>query len=130
MAVSAVTFDDVAQTLGRALSTSEQAQATLWIDDAEMLIGSRLGDLADLDATQLAYVVRESVADRLRTGVAGGAESISVAIDDGTVTRRYPGERGTADGDWLIDGWVALLSKRQQGGPFSVMPWFAQDTAS
>ena len=128
--MSTVTYFDIEGTLGRPLSITEQAQAVLWITDAEMLVSAALGALDALDADRLAYVVRESVADRFRAGISGGAESVSVSVDDSTVTRRYASDRGSADGDWLIDGWLSLLSKRQKGGPFSIMPWFEQDATA
>lgn len=130
MAISGVTYSDVAETLGRSLSTAEQSQATLWISDAEMLIAARFPDGQTLDFGRLNYVVRESVADRFSGGISGGAESVTVSTDDSSVTRRYTGGRGTSDGDWLIDGWVSLLSGRTKGGPFSITPWFDTSDAS
>ena len=125
----AVTYTDVATSLGRSLTTLEQAQATQWIADAYMLIQARFGTTyPDLVVTMVDYVVRESVAGRFRSGAAGGASSITVAVDDGNVTRRFENGDGTST-DWLLDGWFDLLAPDRDSQAFSTRPRFESDTA-
>ena len=126
----AVTYTDVATSLGRSLTAPEQAQATQWIADAYMLIQARFGDTyPGLALTMVDYVVRESVAGRFRSGAAGGASSITVAVDDGNVTRRFENGTGDRADSWLIDGWVDLLAPARESVAFSTRPSFETDAA-
>lgn len=123
----AVTYTDVETSLGRPLSETEQAQATQWIADAYMLIQSRFGtDFILLDANLVDYVVRESVVGRFRNGSVDGMTSITVAVDDGNVTRRYENGDGTVT-DWLLDGWLDLLAPDRDSQAFSTRPGFEPD---
>jgi hypothetical protein len=96
-----------------------------------MLIEVKFGDTyADLDPSLVDYVVRESVTDRFRTGVNGGASSITVAVDDANVTRRWDNSSPAQRADsWLIDGWVDLLAPARDSAAFSSRPGFEADTA-
>lgn len=126
----AVTASDIATSLGRSLTTAEQAQADQWITDAYMLIQIKFGDgYADLEADLVDYVVRESVSNRFRSGANNGASSISVAVDDGTVTRRWENSTGESADSWLLDGWVDLLSPARDSVAFSTRPSFESDAA-
>lgn len=126
----AVTASDIATSLGRPLTTAEQAQATQWIADAYMLIEVKFGDTyADLDPNLVDYVVRESVAGRFRSGANNGASSISVAVDDGTVTRRWENSGGDRADSWLLEGWVDLLAPARDSAAFSTRPGFEPDDA-
>lgn len=60
--MAVITYEDVATGIGRPISDEdEQAKVEQWIHDVEMLLGVRLGDLADLNQNVLAYVEREVV---------------------------------------------------------------------
>ena len=120
-----VTYTDVQTTLGRTLTAAEQAQATLWIGDHRMLVGARLGDVAELDQDHLDYVVRESVAERLRNP-AQGADRVTIAVDDASVTKSY---RMTNAAAYILDEWWTLLSPATDSGVgFSTRPTFEADT--
>lgn len=123
-----VEVSDIETALGRTLTAPEQAQATQWIADAYMLIEVKFGDTyAGLNPDLVDYVVRESVADRFRNGANGGASSISVAVDDGSVTRRWENSTAERADSWLIDGWVDLLAPARESSAFTVRPTFEPD---
>lgn len=117
----AVTPDDIAVELGRTApeSTSpEYAQWEMWIADALMLIGARLGDVTALDQTRLDYVVRLAVAAHVRRP--DDATQVAVSVDDGSVSRTYRSSRGRVE---IIDDWWALLSPTDTTGKaFSITP--------
>lgn len=125
MAFNTVTPSDVEVSLGRPLDAAESAQVYQWAESAELLIKRALGDPASLDHEMLDYVVRESIVDRIRTGAGDGLDSITAAVDDGSVTRRFR-QSATRDG-WLIDGWRRLLAPAGAGGAFSTRPGFQSD---
>lgn len=126
----AVITSDIETSLGRPLTTAEQAQADQWIADAYMLIEVKFGETyADLDSSLLDYVVRESVAKRFRSGANGGASSTTVSVDDGSVTRRWDNPTGDRADSWLIDGWVDLLAPARDSEAFSTRPRFEPDSA-
>lgn len=121
-----VEVSDIATSLGRPLSTSEQAQAEQWIADAYLLIQAKFGaTYPDLDPNLVDYVVRESVTARFRDG-SGGATSITVAVDDGNVTRRWDNDSSRHD-SWLLPGWIELLSPDRDSVAFSTRPTFEPD---
>jgi hypothetical protein len=87
--VAVATFTDVGVALRRTISdTAEQAQINHWLTGAEMAIKSRLGDVSLLDQDILKYVEAEAVAEKVRRA-GREEESITVNVDDGSVTRRY-----------------------------------------
>lgn len=101
----AVTPDTIEVALGRAaLSDFEVDQWQMWIDDALMLIGARLGDVA-LDQAKLDYVVREAVLAHIRHP--DDATQVSVSIDDATSSRTYRSGKGRVT---ILDEWWDLLS--------------------
>lgn len=122
--MAAATVSDVAVALGRPISeTAEVAQVGWWIDGVELLIRARLGDPADLDQDVLKYVEVEAVVAKIQRN--GTRESsITVAVDDGSVTRRY--ETGVTAGD-ITDEWWNLLDPTIASGIFSVRPSFERD---
>ena len=125
--MAVATYEDVQVSLGRPISTeAEQEQVEWWLTGLEHVIRNRLGDLADLDQDVLKYVeVEAAVAKILRRD--NRETSISVAVDDGTVTRRYEG----ASADDVTTEWWALLSPAVgSGAGFSTRPYFEPDTAS
>lgn len=117
--MTVATYQEVAVALGRPISTEgEQAQVNWWLTGVEMLIRSRLGDIALLDQDTLKYVEVEAVAEKVRRH--GTRESsISVAVDDGTVTRRYENQVGAED---ITDGWWELLSPATTTAAFTINP--------
>lgn len=85
------TWQNVAVAVRRPSSSftpEEQAQINYWLAGVELLIKSRLGPIAELDQDTVRYVETEVVAEKVRR--AGRAESsVTVTVDDATVTRRY-----------------------------------------
>lgn len=111
------TYADVAVALGRPISTpDEQAQVTWWLTGAQLIVRDRLGDPALLNQDNLHYVLVEAVAEKVRRH--GQTESsITVAVDDGSVTRRY--ENPVTEGD-ITDAWWALLSPTTEARAFTI----------
>lgn len=104
--MAVATYQDVAVALGRPISDSDQqAQVEHWLTGVELAITQRLGNVASLDQDALLFVESEAVAALVRhSGVA--ESSITVAVDDGSVTRRYE----SADyANSITDAWWALL---------------------
>lgn len=103
--MAVATWQEVAVALGRPSSdfnADQQAQITWWLAGIELLIKSRLGPIADLDQDSVKQVEVEAVAEKVRRS--GQSESsITVSVDDGSVTRRYE-NRVTAD-DITADMW-------------------------
>lgn len=119
------TPDDVAVPLGRPIDTdAEKAQVTWWLEGIERHIVARLGAISLLDASAVRYVEAEAVAAKVRR--AGRSESsISVAVDDATVTRRYEGTAPVGAGD-ISDEWWDLLkpaNDNSDAGAFTVSPF-------
>lgn len=124
----AVTISDVEVGLGRLLTDSEQAQATQWIADALLLIETKFGDsFADISPALIDYVVRSSVVSRFEGIGEGGMSSLSVAVDDGSVTKRW--ENASKQDDWLLAGWFDLLAPSRDSAAFSTRPGFEPDAA-
>jgi hypothetical protein len=113
--VPVIDYDDVGVVLGREIVTeAEQGQVTQWIADAELLIGARLGDLAELDQDILAYVVREAVVAMMRNPEGYQSET----IDD--YTYRY----GTSSGRvGILSEWWDLLTPSVSSNAFTISPY-------
>lgn len=123
--MAVATFEDVGVALGRSISNADEiARIEWWLDGVELFITARLGDVAELDQTIVRYVEAEAVAAKVNR--AGRTESsVTVSVDDGTVTRRY--ESVTADD--VTDAWWNLLDPSSgSGGMHSVRPSFDADT--
>lgn len=104
----AVTPATIATALGVAVPTSgspAEAQWSMWIDDALMLIEARLGDPSLLDQARLDYVVREAVAAMARRP--DDATQVAISVDDGSVSRTYRSGTGRVT---ILDEWWALLA--------------------
>lgn len=114
-----VSVSDIETALGRTLSESEQGQANQWIADALLLIEARLGDLAEIDAARLDFVVREAVAARFRNPEGYQSET----IDDYTYRHGTATQRVT-----ILDEWWDLLTPLRESGVFSARPQFEVDT--
>jgi hypothetical protein len=119
----AVDYTDVEVSLGRALSTNEVAQVQMWLGDALVIIGNRLGDVAALDQTVLDYVVREAVVLKIRRP--DPATQVQVSVDDATTSRTYESSTGQVT---ILDEWWAMLSPAADSGiGFSTRPAFEPD---
>lgn len=110
MAVASV--DDVAVALGRSLTPEEVAQASWWLTGIERFIVRRLGPVAALVADDVRYVEAEAVAEKIRRGPSRES-SITVSVDDGSVTRRYDSSASASD---ITDEWWALLTPATWSG--------------
>lgn len=115
--MAVATYADVGVALRRTISDSaEQAQIGWWLDGVELVIRSRLGDPTLLDQDVLKYVEVETVADKVRR--AGRDESsITVSVDDGSVTRRYDNAVTASD---IASGMWALLSPANGGSAYTI----------
>lgn len=124
--MAVATYEDVAVAIGRPISTdAEQEQVEWWLSGVELFITARLGAVVDLTEDVVKYVEVEAVAAKLQR--AGRAESsVTVSVDDGTVTRRYE----SVSADDITDAWWNLLDPSSgSGGLHSVRPSFDADTA-
>lgn len=113
--MAVATVSDVATSLGRPITdAAEVAQVEQWLADAELLIRSRLGDIAALDQDVVAYVEREAVVARLRNPDGYQYE----AIDD----YRYglPNESRRVS---IIDEWWEMLTPDGSTAAFTITPY-------
>ena len=120
-----VTTADIAAALGRPTpppDSTDSAQWSMWIDDALMLIGARLGDVSQLDQTRLDYVVREAVVAMVRRP--DDSTQVDVAIDDGRVSKRYSSSTGKVG---ITDEWWSWLGLAGSSSAFSTRPGFEPD---
>lgn len=123
--MAVATYADVAVALGRPISTpAEQDQVEWWLNGVELFIVARLGPVADLDETVVRYVEVEAVVAKIQR--AGRSESsITVAVDDGSVTRRYENAVTASD---ITDEWWNLLDPADNAASASIRPGFEPDT--
>lgn len=117
--MAVATYQDVGVSLGRTITDAdEQAQITHWLNGVELIITNRLSvAVGDLDQAVLVYVETEAVADKVRRGRGDGASSITVSVDDGSVTRRY--ETGMSAGDITADWWD-MLNPLARGSAYTI----------
>jgi hypothetical protein len=115
--VAVADVDDVARSLARDItSVSEIAQVTLWLDDAEMQIRLRLGDVSLLDHDVLVFVEREAVILKIRNPDGKQSEG----IDDYNYRRNEDNARGQVV---ILDAWWDMLTPdTSSGGAFSITP--------
>jgi hypothetical protein len=95
----------VATALGRSsadFTNEQQLQIVHWLNGVELLLKSRLGPIAELDAETVRYVETEVAAEKAGRFTEGGASSVSVSVDDGTVTRRFESVKAA---DVTADMW-------------------------
>lgn len=119
------TTDEVEANLGRPLSDTERAQATLWIGWAEAEISARMGDLDALDQAILTMVIVEAVTVRLRNPEA--VTQVAVQIDDGRMERRYQKSTGLIE---IRPEWWARLGWVDAVGAFTVTPHGTPDATA
>lgn len=123
--MAVATVNDVATSLGRPISevsTAEQAQWEMWLGDAERQIRGRLGDVSLLDQDDLAFVEREAVVLKVKRPDA--ARTVSITVDDGTVSKTYDTGQVT-----ILEEWWNLLSPNIQAAAFSTRPGFEPDNS-
>lgn len=122
--MAVATYADVAVSLGRPISTvAEQEQVEWWLDGVELFIVARLGPVADLDQTTVRYVEVEAVVAKIQR--AGRSESsVTVSVDDGSVTRRYENAVTASD---ITDEWWNLLEPESNAASSSIRPGFEAD---
>lgn len=122
--MAVATYAEVAVALGRPISdAAEQAQVEWWLDGVELFIVARLGDVTLLDQTVVKYVEVEAVVAKIQR--AGRSESsITVAVDDGSVTRRYESAVTASD---ITDEWWTLLDPNDNTAAASIRPGFEAD---
>lgn len=122
--MAVATYAEVAVALGRPISdAAEQAQVEWWLDGVELFIVARLGDVTLLDQTVVKYVEVEAVVAKIQR--AGRSESsITVAVDDGSVTRRYESAVTASD---ITDEWWTLLDPNDNTASASIRPGFESD---
>lgn len=120
--MTVASVDDVAVELGRLFDTAaETDQAQWWLDSAELVIAARLGSVANIDQDLLKLVEVLAVAAKVRRH--GTAESsVTVSVDDGSVTRRYDNPLTSDD---ITDEWWDLLMGRQPTRGTSAVRWLA-----
>ncbi|KAB2807991.1 hypothetical protein F9L07_25310 [Pimelobacter simplex] len=130
--MAVATWEDVAVALGRPASDftpAQQAQITYWLNGIELIIRGRLGPVDALDPDVLKYVETEAAAAKVPpAGVTSDETSISVAVDDGNVTRRW--EKKPASAADITDEWWELLAPRRESGAFSTRPGFGASPSS
>ena len=121
--MAVATVSDVATSLGRPITSAlEMDQVQLWLDDAEMQVRLRLGDVTVLDQQALRYVEREAVALKARNPEGKRSES----VDDYS----YQLNTDTARGQVLIlDDWWEMLAPDKAGNAFSITAYSEPDTS-
>jgi hypothetical protein len=119
----AVTPANIAVDLGRAAPTPGSPtylQWELWITDAELLIANRRALLPEVtvDPATLDYVVRQAVLAHVKKP--DDATQVTIAVDDGSSSRRYESGKGrvTILDEWWDDLGLAL----DDGKPFTIRP--------
>lgn len=117
--MAVATWQEVAVALGRPSSdfnADQQAQITWWLNGVELFITSRLGAVAALTQTTVKQVEVEAVAEKVRRS--GRSESsITVSVDDGSVTRRYENRVTAAD---ITDDMWALFGSAYTGSAYTI----------
>lgn len=116
----AVSSAMIAVALGQAAPESGSVtdlQWQMWVADAEMLIESRRISLGvdPLDSAKVDYVVREAVVSHVKKP--DDATIVTVAVDDGSATRRYESGKGRVT---ILDAWWTLLGLTDSSGAFSI----------
>lgn len=117
----AVTPGMIAVALGQAAPEAgsvQEQQWQLWIDDAYMLIDSRVSSTTPtpvIDEARLDYVVREAVVSHVRKP--DDATQVTVSVDDGSTSRSYQSGKGRVT---ILDEWWVLLGLTDSSKAFAV----------
>lgn len=116
--VTTITPSEIAVALGvdaPAEGDPKFDQWAMWIGDALMLISVRATELGvadgDVDQARLNYVIREAVVAHVRQP--DSATEVTVAVDDGSSTKRYRSADGRVG---IRDEWWSLLGLTPDGG--------------
>lgn len=113
--MAVATHEDVAVAIGRPISlAAEQDQVNYWLDAAELVITSRLGDVADLDQAAVRYVETEAAAAKLQNPNGYQYE----AIDDYRYGLPPESRRVT-----ILDEWWDLLTPAASSAAFTITPY-------
>ncbi len=115
-----VTPAGIAVALGiETVTEAQEAQWSMWIDDALMLIQARADQLeadeARIGQNPLDYVIRESVVTHIRRP--DDATQVTVSIDDGSTSKSYRSGKGRIT---ILDEWWSLLGLVGESGAFSI----------
>ena len=117
MLTTTVTPEMIAVALGVTAPTpgsTEWAQWQMWIDDALMLIQTRVDTIdppPTVEQARLDYVIREAVVAQVRRP--DDATQVTVSVDDASTSRTYRSSRGRVD---ILDEWWLLLGLTGTGG--------------
>lgn len=92
-----------------------EAQWTMWIGDALMLIQDRATALAIADAAvaqaKLDYVIREAVVDHVKKP--DDATQVVISVDDASTSKSYRSGKGRVT---IIDEWWSILGLSPKAG--------------
>lgn len=127
MASLYATPTDVSTEIGRDLTTAETAQVDRWIDQAERLIASRVGDIAalitagDLAEELVGDVIVAAVVRKLRNPE--GLRTVTASIDDGSLQKTIDSTQSDGALHILPDEWRLLLP---DSAAFSVRPTYTE----
>ncbi|PRB02768.1 hypothetical protein CQ047_17850 [Microbacterium sp. MYb72] len=115
---TAVTPSNIATELARLEPTGATAeQWQVWINDALLLIDDRAAAEGVTPAqTKLDYVIRQAVVAQVKKP--DDATQITVAVDDGSTSRRY--ESGSGRVTILDEWWTFLGIGLRASGAFSI----------
>lgn len=115
----AVTTTTIETALGRpheSATPEEQAQWSMWVSDALLLIEERLGDPSALDQAKLDYVVREAVVAHIRNP--DDATQVSVTLGEASESKTYRSGTGRVT---IRDEWWAMLTEDvDDAGAFTI----------
>lgn len=115
--MAVATVADVADSLGRPISDDlEVIQVARWLDDAELQIRVRLGDVSLLDQAVLAFVEREAVILKIRNPAGKQSEQ----IDDYSYRREDSTARGQVQ---ILSEWWLMLAPGGDSGAFTITPY-------
>jgi len=125
----AVTIDAIATDLGvvtPAAGSITADQWEMWIGDAEMLIEERrirVGFEGPVDPAKVDYAVRKAVVAHIKKP--DDATQVTVAVDDGSTSRRYESGKGMVS---LDDWWDYLGLLGNDSAAFTIRPAGRVDT--
>lgn len=115
--VTSITPAQIAIAIGQAAPASgsvTEQQWQMWIDDAVMLIQTRVDGTTPtptVDQVKLDYVVREAVAAHVKRPE--DATQVTVSVDDGSTSKTYRSGAGRVT---IIDDWWSLLGLGPRAG--------------
>lgn len=118
--MAVATYEDVAVAIGRPISSeAERAQVGYWLNGVELYIKARFGDVTALDQDSVKFVETEAVVAKMGR-LASRETSITVAVDDSNVTRRFENAVSASD---ITDEWWDLLEPAAASDAFTISPY-------